>query len=364
MARAHRIGQTKAVSVYRFLTAKTYEMHMFHGASMKLGLDRAVLAHQRQTGGEADQNLAKNKSKSEKEIQAKEIDELLKKGAYDVFKDDDDKEAQKFMDSDIDQLLERSSKTVTYGSTNTSISSGLGSFSKASFVTADADGKDIDLDDPDFWEKAIGLDASIDSHFDENLQLGDGKRNRKQVQQFDPYTAFHEAEQKKKDRIAQKLKDEKEEKQRVRSKERKRKAEEKERRQRQREESRSAKNKNSLFSKRKDVCCNDFMFKERKPNRETKSKKMKKLEQKKSSKTLEEGGIVVDQMKQAWERSHRDRVVNASKKFGFGRICKIRSESNLISLPIQDVEIFCRACKYYVITERYLLFMSTLKYLI
>lgn len=48
MARAHRIGQTRAVRVYRLLTAKTYEMHMFHSASMKLGLDRAVLAQQRQ----------------------------------------------------------------------------------------------------------------------------------------------------------------------------------------------------------------------------------------------------------------------------------------------------------------------------
>lgn len=28
MARAHRIGQTRAVRVYRLLTAKTYEMHM------------------------------------------------------------------------------------------------------------------------------------------------------------------------------------------------------------------------------------------------------------------------------------------------------------------------------------------------
>lgn len=36
-ARAHRIGQTKPVVVYRLLTRKTYEMHMFHQASMKLG---------------------------------------------------------------------------------------------------------------------------------------------------------------------------------------------------------------------------------------------------------------------------------------------------------------------------------------
>jgi SNF2 family DNA or RNA helicase len=42
-ARCHRIGQTKSVKVYRLLTRKTYEMQMFHLASMKMGLDQAVL---------------------------------------------------------------------------------------------------------------------------------------------------------------------------------------------------------------------------------------------------------------------------------------------------------------------------------
>lgn len=149
MARAHRIGQTRSVRVYRLLTAKTYEMHMFHSASLKLGLDRAVLAHQRQNTN-PDESSSKRKSKAEREEQAKEIDQLLKKGAYDVFNDDDDKEAQRFMDTDIDQLLEQSSRKVTYGETaTTSLSSGLGSFSKASFVasTGDGEGKDVDLDD-------------------------------------------------------------------------------------------------------------------------------------------------------------------------------------------------------------------------
>ncbi len=152
MARAHRIGQTRSVRVYRLLTAKTYEMHMFHSASLKLGLDRAVLAHQRQNTNSNDGSSSKRKSKAEREEQAKEIDSLLKKGAYDVFNADDDKEAQKFMDTDIDQLLEQSSRKVTYGDTATSLSSGLGSFSKASFVasTGEGDGKDVDLDDVSF----------------------------------------------------------------------------------------------------------------------------------------------------------------------------------------------------------------------
>ena len=149
MARAHRIGQTRSVRVYRLLTAKTYEMHMFHSASLKLGLDRAVLAHQRQNTN-PDESSSKRKSKAEREEQVKEIDQLLKKGAYDVFNDDDDNEAQRFMDTDIDQLLEQSSRKVTYGeSATSSLSSGLGSFSKASFVasTGDGEGKDVDLDD-------------------------------------------------------------------------------------------------------------------------------------------------------------------------------------------------------------------------
>jgi SNF2 family DNA or RNA helicase len=39
-ARCHRIGQDKAVRIYRLVTSKTYEQHMFHVASMKLGLVR------------------------------------------------------------------------------------------------------------------------------------------------------------------------------------------------------------------------------------------------------------------------------------------------------------------------------------
>ena len=42
-ARCHRIGQDKAVKVYRLITNRTYEMKMLQRANMKLGLDKAVL---------------------------------------------------------------------------------------------------------------------------------------------------------------------------------------------------------------------------------------------------------------------------------------------------------------------------------
>ena len=73
-------------------------MHMFHSASLKLGLDRSVLEH-KQKNTEDDGSIdgtSNNKSKPniEREIQAKDIDGLLNKGSYDVFWDDDDTEAQ------------------------------------------------------------------------------------------------------------------------------------------------------------------------------------------------------------------------------------------------------------------------------
>ena len=139
MARAHRIGQTRAVCVYRLLNAKTYEMQMFHSARLKLGLEHTVLAHQKKNteydGSIDGTSKKKSKPKSEKEMQAKDIYELLQKVSYDVFRDDDDTEAQQLMETDIDQLLERSSQTFTYDSFwQSTLSSGLVSFSKASFV--------------------------------------------------------------------------------------------------------------------------------------------------------------------------------------------------------------------------------------
>jgi hypothetical protein len=39
-------------------------------------------------------------------------------------------------------------------------------------------------------------------------------------------------------------------------------------------------------------------------------------------------------------------VIAACIRFGFSRFTKIRNESGFQSLPIQDIEVFCRSCKY------------------
>jgi hypothetical protein len=43
MARCHRIGQVRDVTVYRLVSRNTYEQQLFECASRKAGLDEAIL---------------------------------------------------------------------------------------------------------------------------------------------------------------------------------------------------------------------------------------------------------------------------------------------------------------------------------
>ncbi|OWK15786.1 CHD9 [Cervus elaphus hippelaphus] len=136
-ARCHRIGQNKAVKVYRLVTRNSYEREMFDRASLKLGLDKAVL--QSMSGRESNVGGIQQLSK-------KEIEDLLRRGAYGAIMEEED-EGSKFCEEDIDQILLRRTKTITIES------EGRGStFAKASFV-ASGNRTDISLDDPNFWQK-------------------------------------------------------------------------------------------------------------------------------------------------------------------------------------------------------------------
>lgn len=72
-ARCHRIGQSKSVKIYRLITRNSYEREMFDKASLKLGLDKAVL--QSMSGRE-------NATNGVQQLSKKEIEDLLRKGAY------------------------------------------------------------------------------------------------------------------------------------------------------------------------------------------------------------------------------------------------------------------------------------------
>nr|XP_040025616.1 chromodomain-helicase-DNA-binding protein 8 isoform X2 [Gasterosteus aculeatus aculeatus] len=170
-ARCHRIGQSKAVKVYRLITRNSYEREMLDKASLKLGLDRAVL--QSMSG-----NKEGNANGQVQQFSKKEIEDLLRKGAYAAIMDEND-EGSRFCEEDIDQILQRRATTITIES------EGKGStFSKASFVASE-NRNDIALDDPEFWQKwAKRADIDMDTMNRKNTLVIDTPRVRKQTRQY------------------------------------------------------------------------------------------------------------------------------------------------------------------------------------
>uniref|UniRef100_A0AC35TFK6 Chromo domain-containing protein n=1 Tax=Rhabditophanes sp. KR3021 TaxID=114890 RepID=A0AC35TFK6_9BILA len=158
IARSHRIGQKKVVKIYRLITTNTYEREMFEKANLKLGLDKAVL-----------QSL--NPKDNNPQMSRKEVEDLLKKGAYGSIMDDESEE-NKFNEEDIDTILSRRTQTIL-------IDGGVkgSTFSKATFSSSTSD--DIDINDPLFWAKWADK-AQIDTEIAKESDLIiDEPRNRR-----------------------------------------------------------------------------------------------------------------------------------------------------------------------------------------
>ncbi|TYZ64179.1 hypothetical protein PybrP1_006326 [[Pythium] brassicae (nom. inval.)] len=93
-----------------------------------------------------------------------EIENLLKHGAYEIFKEEKEGDAEaaskRFSEESIDQILSRSTKIVhdpkAVGDADGKKSL-MSSFSKATFVSSANPDEQVALDDPDFWTKVIGL---------------------------------------------------------------------------------------------------------------------------------------------------------------------------------------------------------------
>lgn len=169
-ARCHRIGQQKMVKIYRLLCRNTYEREMFDKASLKLGLDKAILQSM---------NTTQNKDGTNKQMSKKEIEDLLKKGAYGAVMDDDNA-GDKFCEEDIDSILQRRTQIITMESEKGS------TFSKASFASS-GNRSDINIDDPDFWNKwakRADIDTTIGEKDEtEDLVLSEPRR-RTQIKRY------------------------------------------------------------------------------------------------------------------------------------------------------------------------------------
>ena len=166
-ARCHRIGQTKEVKVYRLLTRSTYEQQMFKIASKKLGLDQAVLAG---FEGGKDGGLSKD-----------EVELLLRKGAYEILLEDEkgaEAASNAFQEQDIDTILKHNAHVFVHEGTGTASPAKGGKYSKAKFAVTTGDKStknEIDIGDPDFWEKMLGASIQAD---EPNTEEVVGKRVR------------------------------------------------------------------------------------------------------------------------------------------------------------------------------------------
>lgn len=164
-ARCHRIGQTKQVKVYRLISKKTYEMQMFHMASLKMGLDQAVL-----------NGIENSKDQSEGGLSKEEVEKLLRHGAYEIFSNkENDNSSHQFVEASIESILASHSRKIVHENGNQK----GGTFSKASFKT-DAGGQEdeVDIDDPEFWMKMIG-EVKKSAEMEENAPHSSSSRKKR-----------------------------------------------------------------------------------------------------------------------------------------------------------------------------------------
>ncbi|KAI7891653.1 SNF2 family N-terminal domain-containing protein [Mucor mucedo] len=120
MSRAHRIGQTKSVNVYRFVTKGTMEEDIIERAKRKMVLEYCIIKRMDTSGQltEQEQNLVAEQSlktatgkNRELPFSKDELSAILKFGAQNMFQTSENNE--KLNDMDLDDILARAEQTET-----------------------------------------------------------------------------------------------------------------------------------------------------------------------------------------------------------------------------------------------------------
>ncbi|KRT86668.1 helicase [Oryctes borbonicus] len=101
-ARAHRIGQKNQVNIYRLVTARSVEEEIVERAKQKMVLDHLVIQRMDTTGRTV---LDKKGSSNNNPFNKEDLTAILKFGAEELFKDEDDKDEDP--NCDIDEILRR-----------------------------------------------------------------------------------------------------------------------------------------------------------------------------------------------------------------------------------------------------------------
>ncbi|XP_028984736.1 chromodomain-helicase-DNA-binding protein 4 isoform X5 [Betta splendens] len=182
-SRAHRIGQNRKVMIYRFVTKASVEERITQVAKKKMMLTHLVV---RPGLGSKTGSMSKQ-----------ELDDILKFGTEELFKDEvgdgdnkeDDSSVIHYDDQAISRLLDRN-QDATDDTELQSMNEYLSSFKVAQYVVKDEDDEEEEVErevikqeesvDPDYWEKLLR------HHYEQQQEdlarnLGKGKRTRKPV---------------------------------------------------------------------------------------------------------------------------------------------------------------------------------------
>jgi len=132
IARAHRIGQKRQVTVYRLVTRNCYEQDMFRRADQKRALNRVVM-------GKAVEHTKK------------QIDQMLRRGAMALILDkQQEQEILNFENASIEHILNTRTERIIHNHNSEG-----SMFSQAVFVADHKDAK-YDINDANFWDM-IGI---------------------------------------------------------------------------------------------------------------------------------------------------------------------------------------------------------------
>ncbi|XP_063395303.1 chromodomain-helicase-DNA-binding protein 1 isoform X1 [Cydia fagiglandana] len=104
-ARAHRIGQKNQVNIYRLVTARSVEEDIVERAKRKMVLDHLVIQRMDTTGRTVLNKRDSSGTTANNPFNKEDLNAILKFGAEELFKDDDENDEEPVCD--IDEILQR-----------------------------------------------------------------------------------------------------------------------------------------------------------------------------------------------------------------------------------------------------------------